>query len=65
MTRTATGSSWGEGAASSCSRRSSTPKRAAPRSTPRSSATACRATPSTLPHPPPMATAPIAACGPH
>ena len=45
----------------SCSRSSSTPRRAAPRSMPRSSATACPATPITSPRPPRTATAPIAA----
>ena len=45
----------------SCSRNTSTPRRAAPRSTPRSSATACRATPITSPRRPRTATAPTAA----
>ena len=40
----------------------STPRRAAPISTPNSSATACPATPITSPPPRPTATAPIAAC---
>ena len=50
-TRTATASSWARAPASSCSRNTSGPRRAAPRSTARSSATACRATPTTSPRP--------------
>ena len=60
-TATATVSSWARAPAWWCSRRSSTPRRAAPRSMPRSSATACPATPSTSPRRPRTATAPIAA----
>ena len=60
-TRTATASSWARAPASSCSRSTSTPRRAAPRSTARSSATACRATPTTSPRRPRTATAASAA----
>ena len=58
-TRTATASSWARAPAWWCWRSTSTPRRAAPRSTPRSSATACRATPITSPRRPRTATAPI------
>ena len=61
-TRTATASSWARARASSCSRNTSTPRSAAPRSTPRSSATACPATPTTSPRRPRTATAPSAPC---
>ncbi len=47
MTRTVTASSWAKVRASSCSKSSSTPRRAVPGSMPRSSATACRAMPIT------------------
>ena len=60
-TATATASSWAKGPASSCLRATSTPRRAARRSTPRSSATACRATPITSRPRPRTATAPSAA----
>ena len=56
----ATASSWARARASSCWRSTSTPRSAAPRSTPRSSATACRATPITSPRRPRTATAPSA-----
>ena len=48
-TRTATASSWARAPAWWCWRNTSTPRRAAPRSTPRSAATACRATRITSP----------------
>ena len=60
-TRTATASSWARAPASWCWNSSSTPRRAAPRSTPSSSATACRATPITSPRRRRTATAPFAA----
>ena len=60
MTATATASSWARAPAASCSRTTSTPRRAARASTPSSSATACRATPITSLRPRPTATAPIA-----
>ncbi len=62
MTATATASSSARAPASSCSRSSSMPRRAAPRSTARWSATACPATPITSPRRPRTATAPSAAC---
>ncbi len=53
MTRTATASCWAKARAAWCSRNMSTPKRAAPRSTPNSSAMACPATPITSRRPSP------------
>ncbi len=61
-TATATGSSWARGPAPSCSKSTSTPRRAARASTPKSSATACRATPTTSPRPLETATGPSAPC---
>ena len=60
-TRTAMASSWARAPASSCSRSTSTPRRAARRSMASSSAMGCPATPTTSPRLPRMATAPSAA----
>ena len=57
MTRTATASSWARARASSCSKNSNMPGRAARKSTARSKATGFRATPITSPPPPRTATA--------
>ena len=61
MIRTATASSWEKARAASCSNPTSTPRRAAPKSTRKSSATECPATPTTLPRPRPTETEPSAA----
>ncbi len=63
MTPTATASSWARAPAWWCWRNTSTPRRAAPRSTPRCWATACRATPITSPRPPRTARAATGRCG--